>query len=304
LLAAPLVVVPVLMEVLPDRWVGAGVDTHALATMALALGLLLPVALLLPRGPVSAMFAVPWLVVAGVAATAGIRDAIAHRIELLRPARAADLATDAALVGLMVGAIWLVIDRTGLQVPGIPVEIATLTAVHFHFAAFGLVGIAALASMARPRRATWLATMVLIAGIWITAAGFVLPSHAVSWVGAVLVGMSGLTVAAVLFHLAVGALIRVACATLALGMVLAIAWPTSLVLWPGLLDIGLMVRTHGVLNASAVMLLAWTTDRWLGAHRGGSRSPGPAGSWAGRSCGAWWQLGTRSPLYPDGTVST
>jgi hypothetical protein len=166
-----------------------------------------------------------------------------------------------------VGAVWLVIDRAGLQVPGIPMVIGTLTAVHFHFAAFGLVGIAALAWMGRPRRATRLAAMGLIAGIWVTAAGFVLPSHTVSWIGAVLVGMSGLTLAAVLIQLPAGVITRVACVALAAGMVLAIAWPTSLVVSPGLLDIDLMVRTHGVLNATAVVLLAWTTDRWLGAHR-------------------------------------
>ncbi len=267
LLAAPLVLVPLLLGRLPGRPISQALDTRSLGMLAVPVALLLPASLALPRGPVAALFAVPWLVLAALAAAAGVRDLVAGGLALLRPARAGDLASDAALVGLAVGASWLLIDRSGIDVPGIPALIGTLTAVHFHFAAFGLVGIAALTATSRPRRVTWLAIVGLIVGIWVTAAGFVVPSLAIGWIGAVSVGTSGLLLATLLARGPGGPVVSVASGALAVGMVLAIAWPTGLALWPGLLDIDLMVRTHGVLNASAVMLLAWTTDRWVGAHR-------------------------------------
>jgi hypothetical protein len=229
--------------------------------------MLLPLATALPRGPLAGALTTPWLALASLLAVAAIRHGVAKLPAMLRRERVADLATDAALVGLAVGAGWLLIDRAGIVVPGIAPIIGTLTAVHFHFAAFGLVGVGALLVAVRPGRATWLASVGLIVGIWLTAAGFVLPPRDLGWLGALLVGTSGLFVAGLLVGRPGGAVIRLACLALAVGMVLAIAWPTSLVLAPGLLDIDLMVRTHGVLNATAVTLLAWTARTWMGDAR-------------------------------------
>ncbi|MFN8519527.1 MAG: YndJ family transporter [Chloroflexota bacterium] len=195
-----------------------------------------------------------------------LRHAIAGLPAVLGRERAADLATDAALVGLAVGAGWLWVDRTGIVVPGIAPLIGTLTAVHFHMAAFGLVSAPARRGSARscclagvgrahrghlahrggvraaavPRDLGW-------ARCWSAPAGC-------SWQGCWSGDLAGWWS-------------RTACLGLAVGMVLAIAWPTSLALAPGMLDIDLMVRTHGVLNATAVTLLAWTARTWMGDAR-------------------------------------
>lgn len=267
LLLAPLVVVPMLLALLPPRTLTPSLSSERLGPWPLAAAMLLPLATALPRGPLAGTLTLPWLALAVLLAVSALRHTIAGVPAILGRGRAADLATDAALVGLAVGAGWLWVDRMGIVVPGIAPLIGTLTAVHFHVAAFGLVGIGALLAAARPGRAVWLASVALVVGIWLTAAGFVLPSRDLGWLGALLVGASGLLVAGLLAGRPGGLAVRAACLALAVGMVLAIAWPTSLALAPGVLDIDLMVRTHGVLNATAVTLLAWTARTWMGDAR-------------------------------------
>jgi YndJ-like protein len=146
--------------------------------------------------------------------------------------------------------------------------IVTLTAVHFHFAAFGLVGIAAMTARARPGILPWLAALGLIGGTALTAAGFILPSSVAGWIGAVLVGSSGLLEAALVGRQVRGtsgwrtAIEWLAVAALSVGMMLAITWATALVVAPGLLDIDAMVRTHGILNSLAVLALVLTAGHW------------------------------------------
>lgn len=266
LLVAPLVVVPALLARLPERTiVGRRTTRDPGPWLALIAALPLLVAMALPRGPVAAGSVAPWVVVVGGLAIAGIRDALGDmRLgvpPVLRPSAAARLATDAALVGLSVGAVWLLIDRSGVPVPYVSATIVTLTAVHFHVAAFGLVSIAALAAVRRPGVAAWLAIIAIVAGTAVTALGF-FAAFMFQWVGALMVGSGGLVVAALVGRSVAGGVgrtvvvARLAVGALAIGMVLAIGWPTSLVLAPGLLDIDLMVRTHGILNATAVVVLA------------------------------------------------
>jgi hypothetical protein len=263
LLLAPLVVVPALLAALPGRELLPGVASRDLTAWVLAAALLLPLATALGRGPIAGALAVPWLVLAVMLGAAGVRDAIVELPHLLRPARAGDLATDAALMGLAVGAGWLWIDRAGLVVPGIAPLIGTLTAVHFHMAVFGLVGVAALVVLARPGVDLWFAVLAIAIGSCVTAMGF-LSLFVFQWIGALMVGTGGLLLANRVARRQAGLVVRGAGIALALGMVLAISWPTSLALAPGLLDIDLMVRTHGVLNATAVTILAWTAAAWTG----------------------------------------
>ncbi len=262
LLVAPLVVVPALLARLPERTIAGRRTTRDPGPWwALIAALPLLVAMALPRGPVAAGLVVPWVVVVVGLAVAGVRDALVGMPSVLRPGSAAQLATDAALGGLAVGAVSLLIDRSGTPVPQVSAVIMTLTAVHFHVAAFGLVAIAALAAARRPGVVAWLAIGSIVVGTAVTALGF-LVVFAFQWVGAVMVGSGGLVVAALIGRSLVGDrgwmanAGRLAVGALAIGMVLAIAWPTSLVLAPGLLDIDLMVRTHGILNATAVVVLA------------------------------------------------
>jgi hypothetical protein len=267
LLLGPLVLAPSLLRQLPGRDLWAGIGTHRLAPVALLAALpLVPAATLAP-GLAAAVLATPWLALSLACAIAGLTDAVRRGRVILRSA--ADVATDAALALLAVGSTFLVLDRLGVPPLALSEAIVTLTAVHFHFAAFGLLGVAGL--LAAEDASPWPAAAIagLLAGIPLTALGFTLDDPRVGAAGAVLVAAGGLTLAA---RLAVGirtgdrslVVTRVLPAgALAAGMVLAPVWAWSTVTGFATLDLDTMVRTHGVLNAAAVLILAagWQSSR-------------------------------------------
>jgi hypothetical protein len=160
-----------------------------------------------------------------------------------------------ALGFLAVGAGFALVDRLGIETGFSPV-IVLLTATHFHFAGFGLLGIASL--LARSRSSLQAAVAGLIVGIPITAAGFVLHSDPIGAVGALFVGLAGIGVG---LALVVGGRpeatawpSRLAGVALLVGMPMGIAWSLSLLLHLSFLDIDTMIRTHGALNGTAILL--------------------------------------------------
>jgi hypothetical protein len=280
LLLGPLVIVPTLLGLLPSRPIGHRLSTRDLGgapALIAALPLVLGAAAL--RGPVAGALALPWLVLAVAVAIAGIADGLRSLPSIVSPARASDLATDAAMGALAVGAAWLSADRAGIPLAGFVAPIATLTAVHFHFAGFGLVAVAGLMAAVRPGRLAWMAVLGLIAGIGITAAGFLLPVSPANLIGALMVAGSGLAVASLVASLLwrrreralVPTWIAVGCLTG--GMLMALVWAVSLALSSQVkdietmilghtLDLDVMVHVHGSLNAMAVLLFASTARTW------------------------------------------
>jgi YndJ-like protein len=251
LLLAPLVIVPRLLALLPDRrWIArlAGWPTFLAALPLLA-------AYALPAGPIAAGFVVPWLVVAVVGALAAVLHGLANLPAILQPRRLADLGVDVALWFWAVGAIFVLIDRLGLDT-GFSATIVLLTATHFHFAGLGLLG---LASMLAIRR-TWIRSSVagLILGIPLTALGFVLVSDAFNAVGALVVGLSGIGVGVALVTVTQWGVPRwaamIAGGALLIGMPMGIAWSMAILVGASFLDLDTMIRTHGALNATAVLL--------------------------------------------------
>ena len=251
LLLAPLVIVPRLLALLPDRrWVArtAGWPAVVAASPLLA-------AFALPPGLPAALLVVPWLALAIGGAIAAIIHGLARLPSILRPRDWADLGVDVALGFWAVGAIFTFIDRLGVDT-GFAPAIVLLTATHFHFAGFALLGLASL--LARPRR--WLRASVvgLAVGIPLTALGFVLVSDAISAVGAVVVGLSGIGVGIGVLTVAASGMSRVATraagAALLVGMPMGIAWSMAILGGATFLDLDAMVRTHGVLNAMAILL--------------------------------------------------
>ncbi|MEW6226080.1 MAG: YndJ family transporter, partial [Chloroflexota bacterium] len=237
---------------------------------ALAAAAPLPAACSLVPGPMAGALAIPWLALSVVAGFAAGADALARLKQGGRLRAVPELGVDAALGFWTVGAAAMAAERLGLPAPFPPV-IVLLTATHFHLAGAGLVAIAALLAMTRPVVAA--AVIGLVAGIPVTALGFVLPSAAVGALGAALVGSSGIGVALALLTAggpSVARLARRAAGTaLLVGMPLGIGWSVAGLLGVGFLDIDTMVRTHGVLNAFAVVTVAtWTRDR-----------PPPGGQW-------------------------
>jgi len=251
LLLAPLVIVPRLIALLPPRsWTsGLGRWTAFLAALPLVL------AFGLSPGPVAAALVLPWMAVALVGVAAATRHGLRHMPSILLPRQLADLGIDVALGFWGVAATFTLIDRLGVDTGFSPV-IVLLTATHFHFAGFGLLAVAGLLAASRP----WLGVSVigLIVGIPLTALGFIVSSDLIGAIGAVVVGSAGIGVGAALFTARVTEpidwLTRVAGAALLVGMPMGIAWSIAILTGQTFLDLESMVRTHGVLNSTAVLL--------------------------------------------------
>jgi YndJ-like protein len=173
----------------------------------------------------------------------------------VRPPSIPDLGVDVALGFWGVGAAFMLVDRLGVETGFAPI-IVLLTAIHFHFAGVGLLGLASLLAGERP----WLRASVvgMVVGIPLTALGFILSSDPINAIGALLVGSSGFAVAvALLGTQGIGHLrwpSRVAGVALLVGMPMGIAWSVGMLTGQSFLDLETMIRTHGALNATAVLL--------------------------------------------------
>jgi hypothetical protein len=251
MLLAPLVIVPRLLLLLPQRhWVGSlGGWPALLAALPLVIGFGLRPC------PVAAVFALPWLALALAGAVAAVRHGLDHLPSIVRPGQVPDLALDLALGLWAVAATFTFVDRLGIDT-GFSPTIVLLTAAHFHFAGFGLLALASLLAPSRPwLRASLLGLMI---GIPLTAVGFIVASDAVNALGALLVGLSGIGVAiAFLVSGSPGGTQwgwRLAGGALLIGMTLGITWSLAILSGHTLLDIDVMIRTHGALNATAVLL--------------------------------------------------
>ena len=251
LLLAPLVIVPRLLALLPHR---PGVARLA-GWPALVAALPLIAAFALPPGPLAAVLAGPWLALAVIGASAALLHGLAQLPSILRPERWADLGIDVALGFWAVGAMFTIVDRLGLET-GFSTVIVILTATHFHFAGLGLLGLASLLGRTR----SWLRAPIagLVVGIPLTALSFVLVSDAISAVGALFVGLSGIGVGLGLLTVSTAGSARwiskLAGAALVVGMPMGIAWSLAILVGQSFLDMDTMIRTHGVLNATAVLL--------------------------------------------------
>jgi hypothetical protein len=251
LLLAPLVIVPRLLALLPHP---PGVARLA-GWPAMVAALPLIASFALPPGPLAAVLAGPWLVLAVIGASAAVLHGLAQLPSIIRPERWADLGIDVALGFWAVGATFTIVDRLGLET-GFSTAIVLLTATHFHFAGLGLLALAGLLARSRP----WLRGPVagLVVGIPLTALGFVLVSDAISAVGALFVGLSGIGVGLALLTVSTSGSARwiskLAGAALLVGMPMGIAWSLAILVGGSFLDLDTMIRTHGVLNATAVLL--------------------------------------------------
>jgi YndJ-like protein len=260
MLLAPLVIVPRLLGLLPPRaWVG-----RLAGWPALVAALVLLTSFAVPAGATAAALAVPWLALCGAAGVAAALHGMPRLPGLLHPARAAELGVDASLAFLTVAAAFAMMDRLGVAPMGFSAAIILLTATHFHFAGFGLLGLASLFATSRP--ALRGPVIALVAGMPITALGFILPSSLLSAVGALFVGLAGIAFAvSLLVAESQGArrwANRTAGAALLVGMPMGIAWSLAMLFGAGFLGMDAMVRSHGALNATAVLLAtaAWRKD--------------------------------------------
>lgn len=280
-LLAPLVIVPL------GFGLAASLDTPGQVTIFARAALLLqPFGAILAvasfwftPGRVAAAFAASWLLVCGLAALAGL-------MRLLRGAyqSAASLCLAVGFIYLSIGGVWLVLSRLGITPMHFAEPIILLTAVHFHFTGFALPMIAgatgfALAIRGGPSRLFFRCAVAgILASPSILAAGYVLSSEGLKMFAALLLAVSCILLAALLFlslpqlrsRLA-QLLLAVAAASLVGAMVLAAAYAVGQYTEQYWLLIPQMARWHGTANAfgfSLCGLLGWSLEY---RYRGGER---------------------------------
>jgi uncharacterized protein (UPF0548 family) len=238
---------------------------------AVALALQLPAAagvvasFALAPGAPAALWTLPWLAFAVLLALLALLRFLEHGARPLP-----EVAVDAGLAFLLVGAFWLTFSRWGKPFLGFGEPIEFLTAAHFHFAGLVLPVLGGLAGRALPGRLAALTALGVVAGMPLVAVGIITQQQGIMWVNQAAVSILALAtlgVIALQSRLAVGrgpvlarALWGVSAAALPVGMTLAVLWA-----YGGFGQVSLsvdgMVRTHAVLNVFGFALpglLAWT----------------------------------------------
>lgn len=251
-LLAPLVVVPRLLDLLPPR----PLVSRLAAWPAFLAALPLAIAFALPAGLLAAGLATPWLVISLAAAGAAVAHGLPRLPGLLHPQWAADLGVDASLGLLGAGAVFLSCDRLGFRPMDFDTITILLTGTHFHFAGFGLLALTSLLAVSRPLLRIPL--IGLVVGIPLTALGFVTASNEIAAAGAVVVGLSGIAVAIAMLANDLADTrrwaLRAAGVALLVGMPMGIAWSLAILFGLSFIDLDTMIRTHGALNATAVLI--------------------------------------------------
>lgn len=235
-------------------------------------------AITLGTGPFAGAAASLWVVAAIVIAVMGLgrlRSSTA-------PRRAYDLGVASAWIFLPVGAVWLVMARVGASPLGLSSLLVSLTAVHFHYAAFATPLLFALvwdrSSSVGARRALLLSIGLAAVAIVLVAVGITLspttvdrsaagisddegPGRILSQLGALLFTLAFVLHATVLLtHVGprLRPLPRVLTSLGALAPLAAL--PLALLFTVGAMDLDTMVHWHGQLNAYAfagLSLLGW-----------------------------------------------
>jgi hypothetical protein len=121
----------------------------------------------IPDHALSPWLVVPWVVCAGLWALAGLKT-------LLQTKNTDDLLLHLAPGAMTVGAIWTVIDRSGIQPLGFDPVIILLTAVHFHYMGFLLLVNFWKRFSESSSTFAVAASWILLAGIAMTATGITL----------------------------------------------------------------------------------------------------------------------------------
>jgi hypothetical protein len=272
-LLAPLVIAPLGLRLIA---VDPGVASRLLATAVWIQPIgaaLATVSFLLPLGGTAAILATVWLLVCAIAALGALTYLIEARS--LHPVRLAP----AAAIGFMAfGAIWLVLSRAGIAPFGLSPIVVELTAVHFHFTGFAATLMAALV-LARlhrergpSRQIALAASLLIIAGSPVIAAGWGTPFHMLQVAGAILVAAGVIATASVLFFRSTSLvdsrpariLLRASALTPVVPMVLAVEYSAGRVFGFPTLDIHAMALIHGDLNAlgfSLLGLVGWSIGR-------------------------------------------
>ncbi len=287
LLLAPLFLVPLGLELIRPKLAEGWAETlrgWGRANYLPGAVLLLP-AFFFEPGILPAALTLWWF-----AATAAVSVSALLRIWNSGIDSASQLAEDAALLFLGVGAAWTLANRLGLRPLDFEPTIVLLTAVHFHYAGFALALLTGLASRRLNGLISRMGVAGVVAGVPLVAAGITatqlgagigLEAFAACWLA-----LAGLIAAWLQLRLA---LLRGPAALRVLRLVSALALGASMLLaalygcraWVSIprLDIPAMWLLHGTANAFGFALCG------LLAHRFEPRDSieaGDAGTMGGR----------------------
>jgi hypothetical protein len=277
LLLAPLVVVPLGMPLLAEAVAGpaAGWVRYAAALQFPAALLLFAVAAL-PPGPAAAAFTLPWLALTLLLGLAGL-----SRLRVRPPCAVEDWCVLAALLYPAVGGGWLVLSALGARPLDFPTEIVRATATHFHYAGFVLPLLAVLLVRRSGNTLARLAALGVVVGVPLVAAGITLSAFGIrlpEWLAAWFLAAASMILAILQCRLALcwhrpapRLLLAISGLSLLGGMVLAAVYALGSYLDAGWLDVPLMLRTHGVVNAFGFALPGLLG--WILAAPDASRDP-------------------------------
>jgi len=261
-LVAAVAVVPLALRLVPRTGDPAGRALGAARRLQPGAALAVVLSFLTRRGGAAAALAAPWLLLTLIVALHGFG-------RLRRDRRtAAELAIDAGCLMLPVGGGWLVLSRLGATPLGFEEPLILLTAVHFHYAAFGTLVLTGMAGRAagegRLVRAT---TAGAIVAPPLLAAGITLSPRLELLAATILVislsALAVLTLAGIAPRLpaAPRVLLTLSAVSLLAGMACAIAYAVGEFTGIGLISLGRMARIHGPLNGLGFVLaglLGWT----------------------------------------------
>lgn len=229
-----------------------------------------------PAGPLALALAAPWILFSlYVVLLAGLRW-LEHGF-----GPAGELALDAGLAFLGVGAVWLAISRGALALGPYAEPIPILTAAHFHVAGLVLAATTGLAArQLQDRWAAWTAWGVVF-GMPLVAVGITTQSLGIPWINPAVVTMFVVAAASAALQnarLAVRAdrvlprvLWGLSACTLPVTMGLAFLYAWGRVGGPVHLGVEQMVASHAVLNVFAFALpclAAWHAAPWPAAAPG------------------------------------
>lgn len=226
-------------------------------------------------GPVALALVLPWQALTAALALMAVVVFVGDAGRLRASRR---LAVEIAFGFLAFGAANATAYGIGFSPLGFRPTIVLLTAVHFHAAGFVLMAVGILAHDRWPRRRTASGVGLVAIGTIVTAAGFVGVPVAAT-VGALAVAAGGLLIGAALVQDAGGLrspaarrLGFVAGRALFVSMPLAVAWVVGGLIGVPTIELDLMVRTHGAINAllvSVPAMAAWALDARAARPPGG-----------------------------------
>lgn len=260
LLFGQLVVVPLGLLLIPARGHRAADALSRGARFLFRIGgLAAIVAVLVPRGELSAAVAAGYLLPALLLGAASVLRAPAIR-------RPSDLAAVAAGIFLAIGAFFFVLHRQDVAIEGFPELAVQLTAVHLHFVGFGLLLVAGSLARRSARVGRTAVRLLMLGTVAMPLGEFIHPVLELAGAIFVTAGLLAVTVGTVpvladrVVPAATRRLLFVSIVFSLFIGAMAVAYASGVAGGTPSIDIGSMARLHGVFAAIGVVfcgLLGW-----------------------------------------------